>query len=188
MDRRTMIKGAGATLAVAMSARSYARIKGANDRLRVAVVGVNGRGQAHMSAFSKLPNVDVTHFCDVDSAVLAKRAGEFAAKGHAAPKIEGDYRRLFDSKAVDIVTVATPDHWHAKLAIDAMKSGHHVYCEKPIGIAPAEGEADRRPSELPCRLLPEHPRHVRRGARGLRCRAACPGRAAAVAVRMPDLY
>ena len=141
MDRRTMIKGASASLAVAMSARSYARIKGANDRLHVAVVGVNGRGQAHMSAFSKLPNVDITHFCDVDSAVLAKRAGEFAAKGHAAPRIEGDYRRLLGSKAVDIVTVATPDHWHAKLAIDAMNAGHHVYCEKPIGIAPAEGEA-----------------------------------------------
>ncbi|MEG3150622.1 Gfo/Idh/MocA family oxidoreductase [Sphingomonas sp. ZT3P38] len=141
MDRRTVIKGAGATLAVAMSARSYARIKGANDRLRVAVIGVNGRGQAHMSAFSKLPNVDITHFCDVDSVVLAKRAGEFAAKGHAAPRTEGDYRRLLDSKAVDIVTVATPDHSHAKLAIDAMNAGHHVYCEKPIGIAPAEGEA-----------------------------------------------
>jgi predicted dehydrogenase len=145
MDRRTMIKGAGASvglgLGMAMSARSYARIRGANDRLRVAIVGVNGRGQAHMSAFSKVANVDITHFCDVDSAVLAKRAAEFAAKGHPAPKTESDYRRLFASKAVDIITVATPDHWHAKLAIDAMKTGHHVYCEKPIGIAPAEGEA-----------------------------------------------
>jgi predicted dehydrogenase len=141
LDRRTMIKGAGATLGIAMSARSYAQIKGANDRLRVAVVGVNGRGQAHMSAFSKLPNVAVTHFVDVDSQILAKRAGEFAAKGHPAPKTERDYRKLLDGRAVDIVTVATPDHWHAKLAIDAMDAGHHVYCEKPIGIAPAEGEA-----------------------------------------------
>jgi len=141
LDRRTMLTGAGAALGVAISARSYAQIKGANDRLRVAVVGVNGRGQAHMGAFTKLPNVAITHFVDVDSQVLAKRAAEFTAKGHAAPKLEGDYRRLLDSKAVDIVTVATPDHWHAKLAIDAMNSGHHVYCEKPIGIAPAEGEA-----------------------------------------------
>jgi predicted dehydrogenase len=141
LDRRTMIKGAGAALGMAMSARSYGQIKGANDRLRVAVVGVNGRGQAHMSAFSKLPNVAVTHLVDVDSQVLAKRAGEFAAKGNPAPKTERDYRRLLDSKAVDIVTVATPDHWHAKLAIDAMDAGRHVYLEKPIGIAPAEGEA-----------------------------------------------
>jgi predicted dehydrogenase len=141
LDRRTMMKGAGATLGMAMSARSYAQIKGANDRLRVAVIGVNGRGQAHMSAFSKLPNVAVTHLVDVDSLVLAKRAAEFTAKGNPAPKTERDYRRLLDSKAVDIVTVATPDHWHAKLAIDGMDAGRHVYCEKPIGIAPAEGEA-----------------------------------------------
>lgn len=140
LDRRTMM-GAAATLGIAMSARSYARIKGANDRLRVAVAGVNGRGQPHMSAFSKLPNVEVTHFVDVDSAVLAKRVAEFAAKGHRAPKTERDYRRLLDRKVVDIVTVATPDHWHAKLGIDAMDAGHHVYLEKPIGMAPAEGEA-----------------------------------------------
>lgn len=141
MDRRTMIKGAGATLGLAMTAKSYAAIKGANDRLRVAVIGVNGRGQAHMGAFTKVPNVTITHFCDVDSAVLAKRAGEFAGKGNAPVKTEGDYRRILDNKAIDIVTIATPDHWHAKLAVDSMKAGHHVYCEKPIGIAPAEGEA-----------------------------------------------
>jgi predicted dehydrogenase len=141
MDRRTMMTGAGAALGVAVSARSYAQIKGANDRLRVAVVGVNGRGQAHMSAFSKQPNVTITHLVDVDSDVLAKRAAAFAAKGNPGVKTEGDYRRLLDKKTVDIVTVATPDHWHAKLAIDAMDAGRHCYIEKPIGIAPAEGEA-----------------------------------------------
>lgn len=141
MDRRTMIKGAGATLGVAMSARSYGQIKGANDRLRVAVVGVNGRGQAHLSAFTKLPNVAVTHLVDVDSLVLAKRAAEFTDRGNAAPKTVADYRRLLDGKDVDIVTIATPDHSHAKLGIDAMNAGRHVYLEKPIGIAPAEGEA-----------------------------------------------
>ena len=141
MDRRTMMKGAGATLGVAMSARSYARIRGANERLRVAVVGVNGRGQAHYGAFSKLPGVAVTHFVDCDAQVLAKRAGEWAAKGNPAVRTERDYRRLLDGKAVDIVSVATPDHWHAKLAIDAMDAGRDVYLEKPIGIAPAEGEA-----------------------------------------------
>ncbi|RIA46949.1 putative dehydrogenase [Hephaestia caeni] len=141
LNRRTMMGGAGAALAVAMSARSYARIKGANDRLRVAVVGVNGRGQPHMSAFSALPNVEVTHLVDVDSKVLATRAAEFAAKGNRPPQTERDYRRLLDRKAVDIVTVATPDHAHARIAIDAMDTGHDVYLEKPIGMAPAEGEA-----------------------------------------------
>ena len=141
LDRRTMVKGAGAALGLSISARSYARIKGANDRLRVAVVGVNGRGQAHMAAFSKLPNVAVTHLVDVDSAVLAKRAGEHEARGNPRVKTERDYRKLLDAKAVDIVTVATPDFSHAKIGIDALNAGHHVYLEKPIGIAPAEGEA-----------------------------------------------
>lgn len=142
MDRRTIIKGAGAAaLTTAMSAKSYAAIQGANDRVRVAVVGVNGRGQAHMAAFSKLPNVAITHLVDCESAVLAKRAGEFAARGHAAVQTESDYRRLLGRKAVDIVTVATPDFSHVKIATDAMNAGHHVYCEKPVGLAPAEGEA-----------------------------------------------
>jgi predicted dehydrogenase len=141
VDRRTVIKGAGATLGLGISAKSYARILGANDRLRVAVVGVNGRGQAHMSAFTKLPNVAITHLVDCDSQILAKRAGEFTAKGNPAPQTVHDYRRMLESKAVDIVTVATPDHWHAKLAIDAMEAGKHVYLEKPIGMVPAEGEA-----------------------------------------------
>lgn len=140
LDRRTMIKGAGATVGVAMSARSYGRIKGANDRVHVAVVGVNGRGQAHMSAFSKLPNVAVTYLVDCDSAVLAKRAAASAERGFPV-KTERDYRRLLDRKLVDVVTVATPDFSHVKIATDAMDAGHHVYCEKPVGIAPAEGEA-----------------------------------------------
>lgn len=141
LTRRTAIGAAGVTLGLAISARSYARIKGANDRLRVAVVGVNARGQAHMAAFGKAANVEVTHFVDVDSTVLAARAAEYAKGGHRAPATERDYRRLLDRRVVDIVTIATPDHSHAKIAIDAMDAGHHVYCEKPIGIAPAEGEA-----------------------------------------------
>jgi predicted dehydrogenase len=141
IDRRTMVKGAGAAVATAMSARSYAAIKGANDRLRVAVIGLNSRGTAHLKSFSQLANVEITHLVDVDAQVLAKRAGEFTAEGKAAPKLERDYRRLLDRKNVDIITVATPDHSHAKLAIDGMNAGRHVFVEKPIGIAPAEGEA-----------------------------------------------
>lgn len=140
-DRRSMMKGVGAAGAMAMSARSYARILGANDRIRVGIVGVNGRGQAHMSAFTKQPNTEVTHFADVDSAVLAKRADGFAKRHGHKVETTGDYRRLLDAKAVDVITVATPDHWHAKVAIDAMNAGRNVYIEKPIGIAPAEGEA-----------------------------------------------
>ena len=140
IDRRTMLKSAGTALGMAMSAKSYAAITGANDRLRVAVIGVNGRGQAHLAAFPKLSNISITHLVDVDSQVLAKRAGEFAAKGNPAPKLERDYRRLLARKDIDIVTVATPDHSHAKIGVDAMNAGKHVFLEKPVGLAPAEGE------------------------------------------------
>ncbi|MGJ3626693.1 Gfo/Idh/MocA family protein [Sphingomonas sp. MMS24-JH45] len=136
------MKGAGAAaLTSAMSAKSYAAILGANDRVRVAVVGVNSRGQAHMAAFSKVPNVAITHFVDCESAVLAKRAADFAARGNAPVKTVVDYRKLLGNKAVDVVTVATPDFSHVKIATDAMNAGHHVYCEKPVGLAPAEGDA-----------------------------------------------
>lgn len=141
IDRRTFAKGAGAALTTVMSARSYAAIRGANDRLMVAVIGVNGRGQAHMSAFSKLPNVAITHLCDVDAQVLERRAREHAAKGHPQTQTERDYRRLLARNDIDIVTIATPDHSHARIAVDAMKAGKHVFLEKPVGISPAEGEA-----------------------------------------------
>jgi predicted dehydrogenase len=140
MNRRTVVGGAGAAFGLAMTAKSYGQVKGANDRLRVAVIGMNGRGQAHVSAFTKVANAEVTHMVDVDAAVLTKRAGEAAGRGLRVAT-EKDYRRLLGNKDVDIVTVATPDFSHAKIAIDAMNAGHHVYCEKPIGIAPAEGEA-----------------------------------------------
>ena len=125
---------------MAFSARSYAQIKGANDRLRVAVMGLNGRGMAHVSAFAAASNMQVTHLADVDSKVLSTRGGEVAKK-YGATKLERDYRRVLDSKSVDILSVATPDHWHAKAALDAMSAGKHVYLEKPCGIAPSEGEA-----------------------------------------------
>jgi predicted dehydrogenase len=125
---------------MSFSARSYARIKGANDRLRVAVMGLNGRGMAHVSAFAAASNMQVTHLVDVDSKVLNTRGAEVAQK-YGPTKLEPDYRRVLASRSVDILSVATPDHWHAKAALDAMSAGKHVYLEKPCGIAPSEGEA-----------------------------------------------
>ncbi|MEZ0472791.1 Gfo/Idh/MocA family protein [Luteimonas salinilitoris] len=141
MDRRTFLAGLGAgTAATVFSARSYARILGANDRLRVAVIGLNGRGVAHLHGFAATPNTEVTHLVDVDSAVLEKSAGELA-QGQPRPQLERDYRRLLETRAIDVFSIATPDHSHAKIALDGMAAGKHVYLEKPCGIAPNEGEA-----------------------------------------------
>jgi predicted dehydrogenase len=140
VDRRTLLQGLGAAAAMSMSAASYARVIGANDRLNVGLLGLNGRGQALIRAFNETPGMQVTHLVDVDAQVLEKRAGEFAREGHPAAQLVRDYRRLLDRREVDAIAVATPDHWHAKAAADAMDAGKHIYVEKPLAMAPAEGE------------------------------------------------
>lgn len=142
IGRRDFLGGAGAAAAsFALPASSYARILGANDRLHVAVMGLNGRGSALMKAVAGTPNNELSRLIDVDSAVLAKRAAEFVADGNRAPAIERDYRRVLDRKDIDAMVVTTPDHWHVKAAADALTAGKHVYVEKPLSLAPAEGEA-----------------------------------------------
>ena len=140
LTRRGFLASSAAGAAMAATARSYARILGANDRVHIAVMGVNGRGQAHMNAIAMLPGVALDCLIDVDHLVLEKRAAEFAAKGQPAPKTAGDYRRVLDQHRIDAITVAAPDHWHARAAIDGLKAGKHVYVEKPVCAYPREGE------------------------------------------------
>lgn len=141
IDRRTLIGSGAAAAALSVPAMSYARILGANDRLRVAVMGLNGRGPALMNAAAGTPNNEVARLIDVDSLVLEKRAAEFTAGGRRAPALDSDYRRTLDRKDIDALVVTTPDHWHVKASVDALKAGKHVYVEKPLSLAPAEGEA-----------------------------------------------
>ncbi len=104
---------------------------GANDRLRVAVIGLNGRGKDHISGFSKLENVEVATLCDVDDVVLQKSATDFEAKYKRKVKTEQDLRKVYDDKDIDAVSIATPNHWHALAAIWACQAGKDVYVEKP---------------------------------------------------------
>lgn len=138
--RRAVLGGIAAG-AFATSARSRARILGANDRINVGLMGLNGRGQAINSAFLGTPGAEITRLADVDSQVLAKRAGEFRALGMPIARTDADYRRLLSDPDLDAIAVATPDHWHAKAAADVMDAGKHVYVEKPLGMTAAEGEA-----------------------------------------------
>src|SRR5450759_1044958 len=101
--------------AFGFNAKSYSQIKGANDRIRIAVVGVNSRGKAHIAAISKCSNVSIGYICDVDT-----RAAEIAAKmaeenTKERPVIQLDFRKLIEEKDLDLVTVATPEHWHAHM-------------------------------------------------------------------------
>jgi predicted dehydrogenase len=104
---------------------------GANDRLRVAVIGINGRGKDHISGFMKQDNVEVATLCDVDNVVLQERATEFEKKYAKKVHTEQDLRKVYEDKTIDAVSIATPNHWHALAAIWACQAGKDVYVEKP---------------------------------------------------------
>lgn len=108
--------------------------KGANDRIRVAVLGVNGRGKTHIEeimGLSEKANVEVAVLCDPDMNVLNERAAEFEKKYGRKVFIEQDFRKTYDDKTIDAVSLATPNHWHALQTIWACQSGKDVYVEKP---------------------------------------------------------
>jgi predicted dehydrogenase len=122
------------------STNNHNGIIGANNKIRIGVIGVNSRGNALAQGFAKEKGCEVTYLCDVDSKVLERCQGEiFKITGHA-PKTAKDIRKMLESKDFDAVVIATPDHWHAKAAIMAMQAGKHVYLEKPTSHNPAENE------------------------------------------------
>jgi predicted dehydrogenase len=130
----------GAGLMVKSTARSYARILGANDRLNFAVIGLNGRAEAHLSSLKANRNsARISHVCDVDSKILGKFAGSVLREMGESAVSEKDFRAILQVKEVDAITIATPDHWHAPMAIAGLQAGKHVYVEKPCSHNPAEG-------------------------------------------------
>ena len=123
-----------------LSAKSYAQVKGANEKIRAAVVGVNSRGRALSKNFAKQPNFIVTDVCDVDTRANARVAAEIKEIAGNTPKQHKDIRLMVEDKGIDAVVIATPDHWHALGALIAMKAGKQVYLEKPISYSAEEGE------------------------------------------------
>ena len=112
-----------------------------NDQLRVAVVGVHGRGMSHVGAFAgnnKL-NTIITTVCDADSAVIGNAMKAVEKKQGNAPKFEQDIRKVVEDKNIDIISIATPNHWHALAAIWALQNGKDVYVEKPVSHNVSEG-------------------------------------------------
>ena len=129
-----------AGLALGSPAKSYAQILGSNDRLNFAVIGLNGRGYAHLSSLkANKKAARITGVCDVDSRILQKFADATRQEMGEAPAAEKDFRKILEQKNVDAITVATPDHWHTPIAIAALQAGKHVYVEKPCSHNPAEG-------------------------------------------------
>jgi predicted dehydrogenase len=126
--RRTFVAGAGGIMVSHLAAR---RALAANDKLRIAVIGTNGRGRDHIQGIMALPDAEVVTLCDVDLNVGQQRAAEMEKKYGKKPTVVQDLRRVFDDKEIDAVTIATPNHWHALAAIWACQAGKDVYVEKP---------------------------------------------------------
>jgi predicted dehydrogenase len=143
MTRRDFIDtfaASAAGLAVASTAKSYGQILGANDRLNFAVIGLNGRAYAHLSALkANKAKARITYVCDVETNILAKFAAATQQEMGEAPVALQDFRKMLAVKDVDAITIATPDHWHTPMAILGLQAGKHVYVEKPCSHNPAEG-------------------------------------------------
>jgi predicted dehydrogenase len=134
MKRRHFLAAAGA--AAASSSYGWAA---ANDRVRVAIVGVGSRGSAHIKEILPVANVEIAALVDPDGNRTEKAASDILKATGKSPRIESDMRRVFDDKNIDAVTIATTNHWHALTAIWAMQAGKDVYVEKPVSHNIFEG-------------------------------------------------
>ena len=167
VHRRDFLRtSAAAGAALSLTAASYARVAGANDKLGVAMLGCGGRAQAHLNTLLKLRRdgqaVSVVGVCDVwdgqedsfdhefpvgtvtrrnYSQGLYPSARKCGLNPNDPHRVTKDYRRLIDLKDADVVCVATPDHWHARMTLDALAAGKDVYCEKPMTRTTAEAFA-----------------------------------------------
>jgi len=125
----------------AMSAQSYSRIIGANERINIAIQGLGRRLGGYVEAIESLDsNVHLSYLCDVMESQRTKAAKRFKKKIKNQPILENDIRRVLEDKEVDAVFMATPDHWHTPGACMAMSAGKHVYLEKPCSHNPWENE------------------------------------------------
>lgn len=150
--KKSLIGGAGLAIGgMGFSAKSYGSILGANDRINVAVIGIRGRGVSHIDAWCELKeshNVRLKTLCDTDEQFFDPRSKTVFDKSGIKPTTEWDMRKVLDDKEIDIVSFATPNHWHALGTIWACQAGKHVYVEKPASHNIWEGrkmiEASRK--------------------------------------------
>jgi predicted dehydrogenase len=147
-SRRSFIKKTGTAAAAvgltgvlpSMSAKSYGRILGSNDRIAVSVMGVNSRGKALAANFARQKDCDVLHVCDVDSRAITACQEKLDESQDLKTHGFRDFRLSLEEKDIDAMVIAAPDHWHAPAALLAMQAGKHVYLEKPSSHNPHEGE------------------------------------------------
>ncbi len=128
--------GIGLLAAPSVSAQSMSRVLGANDRIRLGIVGAGGRGRSLMGSFKKFPQAEFVAVCDV----YEPYQGLALKLSAAGAKATYDYRELLNDKNIDAIVNATPDHWHSQVLIDAVQAGKDVYTEKPFSLSIEQGE------------------------------------------------
>jgi predicted dehydrogenase len=135
--RRDFVKGSLAAAAAVTIAgtKSSGRVLGANDTVRVAVAGLNGRGGSHVNEFSRMQGVEIAYLVDPDTRTFAKHLRALKNR----PQTVQDVRKALDDKSVDAISIATPNHWHALMTIWACQAGKDVYVEKPCSHNVHEG-------------------------------------------------
>jgi predicted dehydrogenase len=131
---------AGATAAAAYTLASP-RALGANERIRVAIIGCKNRGPQVAEPMAQSGAFEIATLCDCDTAMSAHGAKVLARIPGVAAKHEQDFRRVLDDPGIDAVVVAAPDHWHGAMTVMALEAGKHVYCEKPASYNIADGDA-----------------------------------------------
>jgi predicted dehydrogenase len=141
-NRRKFIKHAAAGVVASLvlsGTKSSGRVLGANDRVRVAVAGINGRGQGHIQCYGEMKDVEIAYLVDPDSRLFASRSAKVKQLAGNTPQCVQDFRRVLDDKTLDAVSIVTPNHWHALLAIWACQAGKDVHVEKPCSHDIVEG-------------------------------------------------
>ncbi len=142
MNRRSFVRSAGAA-AVGLGALGVSDLLAADRALRVGLIGTGWYGKVDLFRLLQVAPVEVVSLCDVDRTLLADAAAQVAARqvSKKTPRTYGDYRAMLAEKDLDLVLIATPDHWHALTAIDAMKSGADLYLQKPVSVDVSESQA-----------------------------------------------
>jgi hypothetical protein len=159
LDRRRFLSESAFLAAAASAAPALGKLSAAEkaaaeqpgsaqEKLRVAVIGVRGQGMSHVHGYAARHNCVITTVCDVDTDVIAPAMKHIESKQGKAPVYEQDIRKVVADKNIDVISIATPNHWHALAAIWGMQNGKHVYVEKPVSHNVSEGrrmvEASRK--------------------------------------------
>ena len=140
-SRRKFIQNtlaAAATITIA-GTKSSGRVLGANDAVRVGVAGIGGRGGSHISAYLGMKDVQITYLIDVATQTFRSRLAQIQAGNGGAPQTIQDVRRALDDRNLDVISIATPNHWHSLMTVWAAQAGKHVYVEKPMSHNVREG-------------------------------------------------